>query len=140
MTIPMIGNPKELDSRVIQKHNVVAVFGICRNTLCVQEHALQNYVSRGNLEKPDFSVLEKLYFNLSVSIVVKRKNATTYAKKHGAESVFRFEEGWIFVLRWIEQLGIWLLKTVFPIDDISRHPYEIRDTHSAIRQSAWTPA
>lgn len=139
MAIPMIGNPKDLNSQVLCKHKVVAVFGICSNTLCVREHALERYCARGGIENSSPVVFEKLYFMLSTSLVVTRKNAAKYAKKHGSDSVFRFENGWIFVLKWVKQLGLWMLKTVFPINEKARHPYDIRYTRAAIRASAWSP-
>jgi hypothetical protein len=140
MTVHRIGNGKELDSQVLEDNKIVAVFGICSNTLCVQEHALKRFVSRGGIEKSGLPVLEKLYFSLSVSLVVQRSNSAKYDAKHRSKAVFRFQDNWIFVLTWIENAGIWLLKTAYKISSNERHPYRIIDTHAAVRASAWSPS
>lgn len=141
MEIPRIGNAKELNSKVIEDHKIVAVFGICNNTLCIQDHALQRYVSRGEAEKLDSTALDELYYSLSVSLVIKRKNEAKQRLKHGLEkSMYRFMDGWIFVLTWIEQLGIWLLKTAYRKDKNNARVYSIQCTRAAIRASAWEPA
>lgn len=139
MEIPRIGKVKELDPEVIKDHKIVAVFGICNNTLCIQDHALQRYLSRGETEQANSSALEMLYYALSVSLVVKRRNDKKQTAKHGAQqAVYRFRDGWIFVLTWIEQLGVWLLKTAYPKDKSQRRVYSIKNNRAAIRASAWS--
>lgn len=146
MVIPRIGNVKELDSRVIESHQIVAVFGICSNTLCVQHHALKRYISRHENEQSKLPVLKdsflnELYYLLSISHVLKRSNEAKQMAKYGSQkAVYRYENGWIFVLTWDEQYKFWLLKTAYKKDDPQKHGYEVKFTRTAIRASSWSPS
>ena len=140
MVVPRIGNPKELDSSVIAEMRIVAMFGFCRNTLCVQDHALERYITRGEMTQPILPVLNELYKMLSISLVVFRRNSEKQKKKYGTEAVYRFEAGWIFVLTWNEQFKIWLLETAYNKDAPESREYDVRYTREAIRASAWPPS
>ncbi len=140
MELPTIGSIKELNPQVLEDHRIVAIFGICNNTLCVQDHALDRYVSRVHSDQAKKPILEQLYYLLSASLVVKRKNEAKQTAKHGScKAIYRFEEGWIFVLTWIEQFGFWLLKTVYHKEEGQLRVYDIKNTRAAIRASAWSP-
>lgn len=140
MVLPTIGDVKELDPQIIKDHHLVALFGICQNTLGVQDHALDKYLNKVQTEQSRQSALQELYIRLSTSLVVARKNAEKQKDRNGGvPAVYRFEDGWIFVLTWVERFGIWLLKTVYPKGTWQQRVYVIKNTREAIRASAWTP-
>jgi hypothetical protein len=140
MTVPVIGKAKQLDSRVLEDHGIVAVFGICEQTLCVHGHALQRYKTRGRIKGAKNPALEKLYRLLSSSMMAIKLGDKSEFDKHGCRSMFRIENGWIFILSWVQNLGIWLLKTTLHRKGRRlKRSFEILPIPANMQASTWSP-
>ena len=147
MDIPRLGIADELDPKTISKYSIVAVMGICNNTLAVNQHALERYHQKNDgivqtpAEVESIDDLAELHQQLLNSKVVKRKNETKQFFKYGMErAMYRLEKGWLFVLVWKEKLKFWLLKTAYPLEARKMRGYKVVQTRRDIRAQTWTPS
>lgn len=122
---------------------IVGVLKVCESSVCVIKHAVQMYRARlrdstGDLVQSTEVILQMIYDHLIIADYTVRHMNTSFIIKHGwRKGVYRYHDGWVFVLVWNIKLNAWVLKTCYLLDDEEKAKFQILSLSLTQRILSW---
>lgn len=110
------------EKEFIKRYHIIGVIEVRKADVCVTHHSLSRY--RERLKQADIKVslkelrlLHRLRTHLRESDYLIHYNPVKAILANRMEkAVYRFYDGWVYVLIWSRDQNVWVLKTIYPLD------------------------